>query len=156
MYSWTIGFQGHICFVSYAADRMTLWEPCAKQEWRSCWNEGHKFKKGKHVSICKDRLIIMKWTNKKIFVLLLPLMIKWFQVWGQDTEKPKKVFDYNSGMENMDLNDAYSTNYRSRRKRLNKYYQKHSRHLIDICCLNSHLLYKKGRQHFQDEISSKT
>lgn len=43
----------------------------------------------------------------------------------------------------MDLSDAYLVSYRSTRKRMKKYYQKHFRHFIDICCLNSYLLYVK-------------
>jgi hypothetical protein len=58
-------------------------------------------------------------------------------------EQPKEVIDYNLGMGGVDLSDACLTNYRSTRKRLKKYYQKHFRHLIDICYWYSYLLYKK-------------
>jgi hypothetical protein len=72
-------------------------------------------------------------------------------------EKLKVVIDCNSWMGSVDLSDANLTSYCSTRKRLKKYYQKHCHHLIDICCKNSYLLYKKkGWQHLQDRISSET
>jgi hypothetical protein len=43
---------------------------------------------------------------------------------GQDMEKPKVITDCNSKMGEVDLNNAYLTNYRSTSKRLIKYYQK--------------------------------
>jgi hypothetical protein len=42
--------------------------------------KGTKLKKGEHISVYKGRLMLMKWKNKKIFVLLVPLMIKWFKL----------------------------------------------------------------------------
>jgi hypothetical protein len=73
-------------------------------------------------------------------------------------EKPKLIIDYNSGMGGVNLSDAYMTSYLSSRKRLEKYYQRLFHYLIDLCCLNSYVLYqkKKGWQHFKDEISRKT
>jgi hypothetical protein len=53
-------------------------------------------------------------------------------------EKPKVVIDYNSGIEGVDLSDAYWTSYCSTRKRQKKYYQKHCHHLTGICFLNSY------------------
>jgi hypothetical protein len=69
-------------------------------------------------------------------------------------EKPEVFIDYNSGMGGVDISDAYSTSYRSTRKRLKKYYKKYLHHLIDVCYLNSCLLYKKRWKHFQDGIPS--
>jgi hypothetical protein len=46
-------------------------------------------------------------------------------------------------MNGVDLSDAYLVSYWSARKRLKKYYQKHLQHMMDICCLNSYLLYVK-------------
>jgi hypothetical protein len=46
-------------------------------------------------------------------------------------------------MGGVDVSDAYLVTYHSTRKRLKKYYQNHFCHLIDICCLNSNLLYKQ-------------
>jgi hypothetical protein len=72
---------------------------------------------------------------------------------GQEMEKPKIVIDYNSGMAGVDISDAYLSQHK---ERLKKYYQKHFHHLIDICRLNSYLLYKKRVKHFQDGISNET
>jgi hypothetical protein len=39
---------------------------------------------------------------------------------GEDTENPNVIIDCDSGMEGVDLNDAYSTKYGNTRKRLKK------------------------------------
>ena len=105
-----------------------------------------KLKKGEHVSAYKDKLMIMKWKDKKDICLMSTThdarMVS-RSVRSQDLTKPKVVLDYNSKMGGVDLSDAYLVSYRSTRKRMKKYYQKHFRHFIDICCLNSYLLYVK-------------
>lgn len=106
-----------------------------------------KLKKGGHVSVYKDKLMIMKWKDKKDICLISTThddkMIE-KEIRGQKVKKPKIVLDYNKKMGGVDLSDAYLVSYRSSRKRLKKYYQKHFRHMVDICCLNSYLLYVKS------------
>jgi hypothetical protein len=68
-----------------------------------------KLKKGKHVSVYKDRLMIMKWKHKKYICLIITIhddkMVP-TRVQGQDKEQPKIVTDYNSGMGGVDLSAA--------------------------------------------------
>jgi hypothetical protein len=106
-----------------------------------------KLKKGKHVSVYKDRLIIMKWRNKKVICLISITHDKMVptRVQGQDMQKPEVVTDYNSGMGGVNVSDAYLPSYRSTRKGLTKYYQKYFCVLSDICCLNSYVLHIKRK-----------
>ena len=107
-----------------------------------------KLKKGEYVSAYKDKLLVMKWKDKKDICLMSTIhdeaMIE-KEYRGQRIKKPKVAIDYNKTVGGADLSDAYLVSYRNARKRLKKYYQKHFRHMLDICCLNSYLLYvKKG------------
>jgi hypothetical protein len=65
------------------------------------------------------------------------------ECWGQRIKKPKVAINYNETMGAVNLNDANLVSYQSARKRLKEYPQKHFRHMMDICCLNSYLLYVK-------------
>jgi hypothetical protein len=75
-----------------------------------------KLKKDDHVSVCKDRLMIVKWKTEKDICLtstthddkMVPTRVR-----GQDMKKPKVIIDYNCGMGGMDLSDAYLTTYHS-------------------------------------------
>jgi hypothetical protein len=79
-----------------------------------------KLKRGEHVSFYKDRLMIMKWKDRKDICLIsithddkmVPTRIQ-----GQDMGKPKVVIDYNFEMGGLHLSDAYLTSYHSTRKR---------------------------------------
>jgi hypothetical protein len=73
-------------------------------------------------------------------------------------QKPKVVIDYNSGMGDVNLSDAYLTSYHStNKKKTKKMLSETLLHFFDIRCLNSYLLHKKKRQqHFQGGISIET
>jgi hypothetical protein len=95
------------------------------------------------VAVYKDKLMILKWKDNKHICLMSTThdeKLVQTRVRGQDVKKPKVVVDYNLMMGGVDMSDAYLVSYRSTRKRLKKFYQKHFRQLIDICCLNSYLL----------------
>jgi hypothetical protein len=94
-----------------------------------------KLKTGEYVSVYKDISGEVKWKNEKDNYLI--------GTTHDDMEKPEVVTDYNLEMGGIDLSDIYLTSYRNTRKSLKKYYQNHFFHLIDICHLNSYLLYKK-------------
>jgi hypothetical protein len=82
-----------------------------------------KLKKGKHVSVYKDRLMIRKWKNEKDICLINTThdnkMVA-TRVLGQDMEKPKVVIDCNSVMGRVNLSDAYLTSNHRTRKRLKR------------------------------------
>jgi hypothetical protein len=82
----------------------------------------------------------MKQKNKKDICLTTHDKMVPTTVGEQDMKKPRVVTDYNSRMGGVNLSDAYMKSYRSIRKRLKNYYQKHFHHIIDICCLNSYFL----------------
>jgi hypothetical protein len=66
--------------------------------------------------------MIIKWNNKKdtCFTSTTHNEMVLIRVQGQYMEKAKVVTDYNSGMGDVDLINAYLTNYHSTRKRQKK------------------------------------
>jgi hypothetical protein len=64
-------FQTQICFLSCAANRLTLWEPYIKNRMGiPAEIMSAKLKEGELVSIYKDRLMIIEWINKKYICLI--------------------------------------------------------------------------------------
>lgn len=62
---------------------------------------------------------------------------------GKTFYKHKIVLDYNRCMGGIDLSDSLITMYKTVRNKNNKHYIKQFRHLLDIVCLNSFIIYKK-------------
>jgi hypothetical protein len=71
------------------------------------------------------------------------MMKNWSKLGFEAKMSRSSVMDKNSMMGGVDMSDAYLLSYRSTRKRLKKYYQKHFCHLIYIYCLNSYFLHEK-------------
>jgi hypothetical protein len=62
-------------------------------------------------------------------------------------QKPVAVLDYNKHMGGVDRNDSQLRSYKMTLERLHKYYQKILRYMLDIICLNAHIIYweKEGK-----------
>jgi hypothetical protein len=72
--------------------------------------KGTKPIKGEHVSVYEDKLVIMKWKDKKDVCLKSTShdnKMAAARVQEQDMEKPIVVMDYNSRMGGVDLSDVY-------------------------------------------------
>lgn len=62
---------------------------------------------------------------------------------GKDINNHKLILYYNAYMGGIDMSDAMLTLYKCIRNRNNKHYIKQFRHLLDLTCLNSYIIYKK-------------
>ena len=103
-----------------------------------------KLKKGEYICMYKDKLFVMKWKDKKDMCLMSTThdeTVIEMECRGQTINKPKVAIDYDKTMSGDNL--AYIFSYWSARQGLKKYYVKYFRHMIDICCVNSYILYKK-------------
>lgn len=105
-----------------------------------------KLKSGESFHLYSQKYMLVKYKDKKDIYLISTLhkdkklVVK---SKGRDVEKPEIVVMYNKTMGGVDLSDSKLTSYNTTRKRMKKYYQKQFRHLIDIACLNSFILYSK-------------
>lgn len=75
-----------------------------------------KLKKGEHISIYKDRLMIMKWGKKNCLISTTHDKMFPTRVQGQDIEKLRLVIDYHSRLGGVELGDSYLTSYHNTRK----------------------------------------
>lgn len=108
-----------------------------------------KLQKNKHIVRFKDKLIVLKWKDKKDVLMLSSIhndektMI---EKRGRRQEKPNVVLDYNKNMGGVDLGDGVMVAYTAARNRLKKY-KKIFLRLTDMCCLNAYIIYKKDKGH---------
>lgn len=119
-----------------------------------------KLTRGQHIAAYKDKLMCLKWRDKKDVTMLSTIhednFVSIQNRRGENIQKPAVIQDYNHGMGGVDLSDQYLVSYSISRKRLKKYYQKMFRHLIDIAMFNSYVLYKKqggGLSHLDYRLS---
>jgi hypothetical protein len=71
--------------------------------------EGKNIKKGENITVCKDKLMIIKRKDKKDICLMSTThdeKLVQTRVRDQDMKKPKVVVDYNSIMGEVDMGDA--------------------------------------------------
>jgi hypothetical protein len=97
---WTTDFLAHIFKVNYAVMRLMLWVLCVKKGKGSVTVKIKKaeLKRGAHVSIIKDKLMIMKWEDKKKDICLTCTthenkMVS-ARVRDKDVIKPKAVAEF--------------------------------------------------------------
>lgn len=106
-----------------------------------------KQKNGESFQLYSQKFMIVKFRENKKDIYILSTLINDKKVTmkskGVVVEKPESIIIYNKTMGGVDLSDALLTAYTCTRKRVTKYYQKQFRHLIDIVCLNSFIVYQK-------------
>lgn len=101
---------------------------------------------GKWKILFNNELMIMKYRDKKDIYLISTIHYCneiTTQYRGSERVKPELVVKYNSQMGGVDLCDAFISSYTCTKKRMNKFYHKQFRSLIDKSCLNSYIIYKK-------------
>ncbi|XP_015436732.1 PREDICTED: piggyBac transposable element-derived protein 4-like [Dufourea novaeangliae] len=109
-----------------------------------------KLQKNEHKVRFKDKLMVLKWKDKKDVLMLSSIhndektMI---EKRGRRQEKPNVVLDYNKNMGGVDLGDGVMVAYTAARNRLKKYYETIFLRLIDMCCFNAYIIYKKDKGH---------
>ena len=109
-----------------------------------------KLKKGEIEAMYCQRLMVLKWKDKKDMHMISTYHNDHTKEVGcHNTHKIKPVVCCdNDTMGGIDLSDCFLSTYLSARKQLKKFYQKQFRHILDMAVLNAHILYKKrgGRQ----------
>ncbi len=107
-----------------------------------------KLKKGEVVAAFKNKIMVLKWKDKKDVTMLSTIhdntIVDVVSRRGAANKKPKVIQDYNTHMGGVDLSDNLLSNYSTARNRMKKYYKKMFRHLLDISVLNAFIIYKKG------------
>lgn len=105
-----------------------------------------KLKAGESFHLYSQKYMLVKYKDKKDIYLISTIHTDrkmTVKSKGKFVDKPEVVVMYNKTMGGVDLSDSKLTSYNTTRKRMKKYYQKQFRHLIDIACLNSFILYNK-------------
>ncbi|XP_023228023.1 piggyBac transposable element-derived protein 4-like [Centruroides sculpturatus] len=107
-----------------------------------------KLEKGEIVAVQRDKVMILKWQDKRAVTLLStfhnPVKVNKEMRDGSVQSKPQVVLDYNHTMGGVDLLDQHLHDYPVTRKGGKKYYKKIFFHLVDICLYNAFVLYKKN------------
>jgi hypothetical protein len=102
-----------------------------------------RLKKGETVAAFRKKQMIMKWKDKRDVVLVSTFhddsMEKVTSRKGV-IQKPSVVLDYKKNLGGVDRNDGQLESYKLARDRLNKYYQKMFRYLLDVVCLNAFII----------------
>lgn len=91
-------------------------------------------------------MMIAKYKDKKEIYLLSTIFYSGTVTTscrGKEVEKPEIVIEYNNSMGGVDLSDSLLSSYGCTRNKVKKFYQKQFKHLIDVTCLNSFIVYKK-------------
>jgi hypothetical protein len=104
-----------------------------------------KLKQGELKSFYSDKIMVMKWKDKKDVYMISTTHDHSTKITGGEharKAKPVVCCDYNDSMGGVDLSDAFLSCYPTARKRLKKYYMKQFRHILDMACLNAHILFK--------------
>lgn len=105
-----------------------------------------KLKKGETVSAYRNKVIVLKWKDKKDVTLLSSIHDNSMQTTttkrGKEKQKPQLVASYNAHMGGVDLSDNLICHYTTAKNRMKKYYRKVFRHTLDMAVLNSFVCYK--------------
>lgn len=103
-----------------------------------------KLKKGEHIANFRGKQMLLRWKDKKDFILVSTIHDDSFEPVasrnGVVQNKPVAVTCYNKNMGGVDVADNYLHFYSIVRDRLKKYYMKMFRHLFDMACLNSYVI----------------
>ena len=96
-------------------------------------------------AFCKKQMI-MKWKDKRDVLVSIFHDDSMENVTTRQgvIQKPSVILDYNKIMGGVDRNDGQLQSYKLALERLEKYYQKMFRYLLDVVCLNAFIVYKKG------------
>lgn len=98
----------------------------------------------------KPRSRIRKWKDTKDVLMLSSIhndektMIEKRR---RTQEKLNVVLDYNKNMGGVDLGHGVMVAYTAARNRLKKFYKKIFLQLLDMCCFNAYIIYKKDKGH---------
>ncbi|XP_035216802.1 piggyBac transposable element-derived protein 4-like [Stegodyphus dumicola] len=107
-------------------------------------------KKDEHIARYRDKIMIMKWKDKKDVIILSTIHDNKFvemEKRRKTISKPEFIADYNKNMGGIDLTDGQMKTYEIARNQVKKYYYKIFLHALDMVCLNAYLLYKKDGSH---------
>jgi hypothetical protein len=99
------------------------------------------------VAAFHNKHMIMEWKDKRDVVLVSTFhddSMEDVTTRKRVIQKSSVVLDYNKNMVGVDRNDGQLQNYKLARERLKYYYQKMFRYLLDVVCLNTFIIYKKG------------
>lgn len=105
-----------------------------------------KLKKGEYHAMFRGKVMVIRWVDKKDITIISTKHNDTFDQkigrGGHVIERPVAVLDYNKNMGGVDISDNLHF-YTIARDRVKKYYKKMFRHMFDITCINSFIIYKK-------------
>jgi hypothetical protein len=104
-----------------------------------------KLKKGENVVQLAGPVSVTKSSDKKIVTMISTYHshdTRAVTIRGKETVKPISVLDYNKSMIGVDLKDQLLHSYLIERKRMNKWYMKLFRRLLNISILNAMITYR--------------
>ena len=115
-----------------------------------------KLKKGEIVAQHSGPVSVTKWFNKKIVTMISTYHshdTRTVTVRGKEVAKPVSVLDYNKSMGGVDLKDQLLHSYLIERKRMNKWYMKLFRRLLNASILNSMIVYRNNKDKRIQQLS---
>ncbi|KAG8234258.1 hypothetical protein J437_LFUL016018 [Ladona fulva] len=90
---------------------------------------------------------VVKWKDKKVVTMISTfhgIETKTIIKRGNELIKPVSIIDYNKHMGGVDLKDQFLQSYLIERKRLNKWYMKLFRRLLNSAVLNALIIYREN------------
>jgi hypothetical protein len=118
-----------------------------------------KLKKGEIVAQHCGPVTVTKWCDKRIVTMISTYHsneTRTVTVRGKEVAKPVSVLEYNKSMGGVDLKDQLLHSYLIERKRLNKWYMKLFRRLLNATILNALIIYRSNTGKQIDQLSFRT
>jgi hypothetical protein len=117
-----------------------------------------KLKKGENVAQHSGPVSVTKWCDKKIVTMISTYHsheTRTIIVRGKEVVKPISVLDYNKSMIGVHLKDQLLHSYLIERKRMNKWYMKLFRRLLNTSILNAMIIrvYRSNTGRSIDQLS---
>ncbi|PNF18924.1 hypothetical protein B7P43_G18030, partial [Cryptotermes secundus] len=115
-----------------------------------------KLKKGEIVAQHCGPVSITKWHDKKNVTMISTYHshdTRTVTIRGKEVVKPVSVLDYNKSMIGVDLKDQLLHSYLIERKKMNKWYMKLFRRLLNTSVLNALIIYKSNTGKNIDQLS---
>ena len=106
-----------------------------------------QLKKGEVVGQHCGPVSVVKWKDKKVITMISTfhgIETKTIVRRGKELIKPISITDYNQYMGGVDLKDQLLQTYLIERKRLNKWYMKLFRRLLNSAVLNALIIYREN------------
>jgi hypothetical protein len=115
-----------------------------------------KLKKGEIIAQHSESVSVTKWCDKKIVTMISTYHsheTRTVTVRGKEVVKPISVLDYNKSMIGVDLKGQLLHSYLTERKRMNKWYMKRFRRLLNTSILIEMIIYRSNTGQSIDQLS---